>query len=189
MISIMLWVLVQFHAGRDLILWPTFHGPMILPCVSDSIRYEGIILWILVQSDTIIRIKRSKGYLYVRWNVRKLRHNLKSETDIFDYIISFTDKNPSIGVCSTRCEWGTLYGRSLGAPIKPHKSVNITCVHLLHLCRPHTEKIHIVLLQELLYYPCPMRSCVVILQHYVVLLNKRQAVVLHWCSVGLSEFR
>ena len=29
------------------------HGPLILPCISDSIRYEGIILWILIQSDTV----------------------------------------------------------------------------------------------------------------------------------------
>ena len=64
---------------------------------------------------------------------------LKSEIDIFDYIISLTDKNPSVGVCSTRCEWENLYGRSLGSPIKPHKSVNIAYVHLLHLCRPHND--------------------------------------------------
>ena len=36
------------------------------------------------------------------------------------------------------------------------------------------EMIHIFLLRELLYYPRPVRSCVVILQHYAVLLNKRQ---------------
>ena len=30
-----------------------FHGPVILPCISGSIKYEGIILWILVQSDTV----------------------------------------------------------------------------------------------------------------------------------------
>ena len=34
-------------------LWPIFHGPVILPCISNSINYEGIILWILVQSDTV----------------------------------------------------------------------------------------------------------------------------------------
>ena len=154
---------------------------------------------------------------------------LKSEIDIFDYIISFTDKNPSVGVCSTRCECENLYGRSLGSPIKPHKSHGQYCVcqHvasmqatrrrrillmrqsvagvssplLLQGCAQSLERswswkslsytlaengpnmldrrqvkgsirpiemIHIVLLQELLYYPRPMRSCVVILQHYVV---------------------
>ena len=35
------------------LLWPIFHGPLILPCISDSIKYEGTILWILVQSDTV----------------------------------------------------------------------------------------------------------------------------------------
>ena len=30
-----------------------FHGPVILPCISNSIKCEGIILWILVQSDTV----------------------------------------------------------------------------------------------------------------------------------------
>ena len=149
-------------------------------------------------------------------------------------MISCTEKNPSVGVCSTRCEWENLYGRSLGSPIKPHKSVNIGYVHLLHLCRPHKddtyslwvwqsvagvssstpparlcpklgaflvvglsvvhagreytnmldwrqvrgsgrpiEMIHIVLLQELLYYPRPMRSCVVILQHDYIYRKKK----------------
>ena len=49
------------------------------------------------------------------------------------------------------------------------------------------EMIHIVLLQELLYYPRPMRSCIVILQHYVVLLNKRQNNRLwHFIDVALA---
>ena len=30
-----------------------FHGPVIWPCISDSIKQEGIILWILIQSDTM----------------------------------------------------------------------------------------------------------------------------------------
>ena len=30
-----------------------FHGPVCLPCISDSIKYEGIILWILVHWDTV----------------------------------------------------------------------------------------------------------------------------------------
>ena len=47
--------------------------------------------------------------------------------------------------------------------------------------------IHNVLLQELLYCPRPMRSCVVILQHYVVLFNKRQNNrLLHFIDVALA---
>ena len=34
---------------------------------------------------------------------------------IFDYIISFVDKIPSVGIYSTRCEPENLYGRSLGS--------------------------------------------------------------------------
>ena len=34
-------------------LWPIFDGPVILLCIADSIKYEVIILWILVQSDTV----------------------------------------------------------------------------------------------------------------------------------------
>ena len=33
--------------------WPVFHGPVILLRICNSIKYEGIILWILVQSDTV----------------------------------------------------------------------------------------------------------------------------------------
>ena len=29
-------------------LWLIFHGPVILPCISDPIKWEGIIFWILV---------------------------------------------------------------------------------------------------------------------------------------------
>ena len=29
-----------------------FHGPVILPCISDRIKEEEIILWILVHFDT-----------------------------------------------------------------------------------------------------------------------------------------
>ena len=36
--------------------------------------------------------------------IKETKTYLKSEIDIFDYIISFTDKNPSVGVCSTRSE-------------------------------------------------------------------------------------
>ena len=28
-------------------------GQVLLPCISDSIKYEDIILWILVQSDSV----------------------------------------------------------------------------------------------------------------------------------------
>ena len=31
----------------------TCNGQVILPCISDSIKYEGSILWILAQSDTV----------------------------------------------------------------------------------------------------------------------------------------
>ena len=34
-------------------LRPVFHGPVILPCISDGMKKEGIIHWILVQSDTV----------------------------------------------------------------------------------------------------------------------------------------
>ena len=43
----------------------------------------------------------------------------------------------------------------------------LDCIQIRGSSRPN-EMIHIVLLQELLYHPHPMRSCVVILQHYVV---------------------
>ena len=51
--------------------------------------------------------------------------------------------------------------------------------------------IHIVLLQELLYYPRPMRSCVVILQHYVVPLDflLHTGHVQQWRSSLWSRFR
>ena len=40
-----------------------FHGPVILPCISDSIKYEGIILWILVLSDTVSDLIPFVGHL------------------------------------------------------------------------------------------------------------------------------
>ena len=52
---------------------------------------------------------------------------------------SISTKECPVGVCSTRCEWENLYGRSLGSLIKPHKSVNIAYEHLLHLCRPNND--------------------------------------------------
>ena len=34
-------------------LWLIFLGPVILPCISDCFKLEDIILWIVVQSDTV----------------------------------------------------------------------------------------------------------------------------------------
>ena len=42
---------VTSHLCRS--LWPICHGPVILPCNSESIKNEGTILWILVQSGTV----------------------------------------------------------------------------------------------------------------------------------------
>ena len=35
---------------------------MILPCISNRIRYEGIVLWILVQSDSVIDLILFAGH-------------------------------------------------------------------------------------------------------------------------------
>ena len=190
--------------------------------------------------------------MYVWWNKRKLRHiwNLK----LIYLITSFhLQTNPSVGVCSSKCEWENLYGRSLGSPIKPHKSVNIAYVHLLHLCRPHNDdayswwvwqsvagvssstpsarlrpKLGAFLVVELSVVhtgrECPkharmatsqgmeqanrddphcsaagtailsspnevLRCHPAALRGVVEQKAEQPAVALHWCSVGLSEFR
>ena len=69
-------------------------------------------------------------------------------------------------------DWRQVRGSS-----RPIEMIHIVLLHRYgggSLMVPHSAA-------ELLYYPRPMRSCVVILQHYVVLLNKAEqlAVVLH----------
>ena len=50
----MLWVLVKFQTASDVIFSQVaVHCPVILHCFFDRIKLEGIILWILVQSDTV----------------------------------------------------------------------------------------------------------------------------------------
>ena len=48
-----------------------FHGPVILPCISDPIKWEGIIFWILVPSDTFNDLIPFVGhcdlYFMVQW--------------------------------------------------------------------------------------------------------------------------
>ena len=48
-----------------------FHGPVILPYISVIIKYEGIILWILVQcgtvNDIILYIDHCDLYFMVQW--------------------------------------------------------------------------------------------------------------------------
>ena len=80
------------------------------------------------------------------------------------------------------CSWGILLHSSCKAAPKawsvlgrgtlcrarwPRMSQTCSIGDVRGSSRP-IEMIHIVLLQKLLYYPRPMRSCVVILQHYVV---------------------
>ena len=44
---------VTSYFCRSLCPIHVFHGPVILPFICDRIKYEGIILWILVQSDSV----------------------------------------------------------------------------------------------------------------------------------------
>ena len=54
---------LTYESGALLIaLHGPAHGPVILPCISDSIKYKGIILQTLVQSDSVNDIIQFAGY-------------------------------------------------------------------------------------------------------------------------------